>query len=204
MTSNDDSDPGLLEALEGLTIEEPHGHRLPETRLGAAEAVESFQALSESEGFAALATRFAGLERPEIWMRTAYCSVTEQGGTAGFLRLAGEPGAQVGDGLVYFGRVAPPGSSRLICEFSAPSRGLYALSARIGNWAGTIPADVEALIDGRSLGQVQLTTGTLDRTFTARLGQGNHEFEVREDASGAPAFFVGLTVWAVPVVLGGS
>ena len=191
------------------TFEESQPRAPAELSTAPAEPLEALEAIKAARGASAVLAGLPQLGNAATWLQTAYFSVRERTGTARHLIVAGEPGGEVtANGQLLFGQIAPSKSSRVICAFDAPQQAPYHFSARLMNWAPPVPAMVECLIDGTSLGRVTLSMVPENVPFVARLRAGQHSFQVREvpEHDGhphdgpRPFLFLSLTVWMIPVV----
>lgn len=195
MGASDEPELQIVEVLEPTSAgtEEQIAVAAPADAFDAAESIRT------TSGGSALLKRWPSLGEPNLWHTTAYFSLDRLSGRARPIRVAGEPGARIGvNGGILTGTIAPPSSTRVLCDFGSPSRAVYSFNVRLVNFAGPIPAQVEVFIDDRSLGTLEVS-GVTNRSFVARVGPGDRTFQVRE-VSGGPWIFLSLTVWWVPEV----
>ena len=172
---------------------------------------EALEALKATKGAEAVLKRIPLLDRPELWLSTAYFSVCRKSGTARYLDLwngdhfDGFTDMQhcisdcrawfAGDGYSFWGSDDTK-TGRVNCYFTAPATGWYTCNAKLQSWPPSSSALVECFIDNSSFGQLPVF-GTINQPHQTHLSAGGHHFRIRQ-VSGS-FFFLSLTVWAIPV-----
>jgi hypothetical protein len=193
-----DGQPFELRLIETEIIDEGNDTR---SRLRAADLqtspalpMEVFDALKATRGAPALIEGIPALDKPFLWSRVAYFSISKMTGSALFIRLAGE--AEITPQLeIGIGGGGLPQPSRIDCVVSLSS-GDYIFSARLARWAAQLTPIVKCSIDGVSLGEL-VVSETMLRPYVARLRSGAHIFRIEEFRN--PFMFLSLTVSYIPV-----
>lgn len=202
--------------FELTIIESMEAYPPPSAREGIAAAdlivtpEEALEALSVTKGAAPVLERLPLLERPDLWLSTAYFSVCRKTGTARYLDLWDADHFDgftdmercVTDCRAWFSGAGYTGwgsaettSGRVNCYFTAPTAGYYTCNARLQSWPPDARALVECFIDGFSFGPLPVL-GTIDQPHLSQLAAGGHHFRIRQ-VSGS-FFFLSLTVWEIP------
>jgi hypothetical protein len=204
--------------FELTIVESMEAYPPPEVREGIAATdlvttpEEALEALKATKGAEAVLKRIPLLDRPDLWLTTAYFSVCRKTGTAMYLdlwdldcfdgftdmaRCVRDCRAWFsGDGYEFWGS-GETKSGRVNCYFTAPAAGWYTCNAKLQSWPPSSQAVVECFIDNSTFGLLPVL-GTINQPHQAQLSPGGHHFRIRQ-VSGS-FFFLSLTIWTIPVV----
>jgi hypothetical protein len=199
----------LGEALERVT---PAGDRDGTAAVDLKPTPEmALSALKATTGAEEIIKKIPNLEKPELWLHTAYFSVCSKAGTAYYLdiwdadhfdlftdmqRCVSDCRAWFSaDGFSEWGS-AQTKTGVINCTFSAPASGPYVCTAALQSYPMTSGAQVECLVDDFSFGPLPFT-GAIVQPHPANLSAGFHHFRIRQLDGGF--FFLSLSVWYLGV-----
>lgn len=143
----------------------------------ATTAQETFDALQATKGSSQVLAQYPELRRAAAWREIAYFSECETRGTVRSLDIWGAD--RISQCRVWFD---DPGTTesrdgRIHCHFSAPfGPAMYTMTAKFDS---NQQASVECKIDANSYGPLGIT-GLTTQPHPARLGQGNHNFQIEQ------------------------